>query len=314
MSKVIIGIHGLGNKPPKDLLKDWWEKSIHEGLNKLNLPKQKFDFDLVYWADILNKNPILPDTTNNKNSQFLKEKYLPEQNLSSTESPGFRKKASEYFEKYYEKIIVDEVMSLEHPALTNFFIRYNVKELEVYYSHADFYYQGEKRLIKDVMIERLTDILKKHKYKQIMLVAHSMGSMISHDALMDKSDGISIDTLVTLGSPLGQKYIINKIETEHKDNSHKRLKVPECIKKNWFNMSDQEDPIALIHTLSDIYKCNSLGVKVIDKLVQNSYSNTEDRNPHKSFGYLRTTEFAELIHEFLSPKKRTVFAFMKKIF
>lgn len=28
MSKIIIGIHGLGNKPPKAILTDWWARSI----------------------------------------------------------------------------------------------------------------------------------------------------------------------------------------------------------------------------------------------------------------------------------------------
>ena len=314
MSKVIIGIHGLGNKPTKNLLKEWWEQSILEGLQKLNFSRQDFELELVYWADILNKIPILPDATKDKNSQFLKEKYLPEQNVGPAEPPGLRKKSAEYLARYYEKIIVDEVMSLEHPALTDFFIKYNMRELEAYYSHADFYYQGEKRSIKEVMVERLTDTLKKHKNKEIMLVAHSMGSMISHDALMDKSDGIAIDTLVTLGSPLGQKYVINKIEAEHKSISHQRLKVPECIKKNWYNLSDPEDQIALTHSISEIYTSNSKGVKVIDKLVKNSYSNSEDRNPHKSYGYLRTLEFAAIVHQFISTEKRTVFSILKKLF
>ncbi|MCK9212512.1 MAG: lipase family protein [Ignavibacteriaceae bacterium] len=314
MSKVIIGIHGIGNKPTKNLLKEWWEKSIYEGLNKLNFPKQNFDFELVYWADILNKEPILPDETNNKNSLFQKEKYAAEQNLFTNEIPGLRKKAVDYLEKYYEKIIVNGVMSLEYPTITDLFVHYNLKELEAYFSQVDFYYQGEKRLIKEVMMERLTNVLKKHKHKQILLIAHSMGSMISHDALIDKLDGISIDTLVTLGSPLGQKYVMKKIETEHNHNFHNRLKVPENIKKNWYNLSDQEDPIALVHTLSDIYKSNLNGVKVIDKLVKNNYSNLGDRNPHKSYGYLRTSEVAEILSNFITVEKRSIFSFFKKRF
>ena len=312
MSKVIIGIHGIGNKPPKSLLKKWWEESIAEGLNKLKVPKQNFDFKLVYWADIFSKEPLLPNEANGKKSSFAKEKYVAEQNTPLDEPSGFRKKVADYLEKYYEKVIVDEIMSFDHPALTNFFVHYNVKELESYYSQADFYYQGEKRLIKDVMIERLTDTLKKHRYDQIMLVAHSIGSMISHDALMDKSDGITVDTLVTLGSPLGQKYVMKKIETEHKNNSHHRLKVPGNVLKNWYNFSDAEDPIALVHSLSEIYKQNDHGVMVIDKLVKNNYVNAGERNPHKSYGYLRTPEVAEIIHKFISPKKRKFFSFFRK--
>ena len=211
-------------------------------------------------------------------------------------------------------MIVNGVMSLEYPTITDLFIHYNLKELEAYFSLADFYYQGEKRLIKEVMMKRLITVLKKHRHNQILLIAHSMGSMISHDALMDKSAGTTIDTLVTLGSPLGQKYVMKKIESEHNHNFLDRLRVPENIKKNWYNLSDPEDPIALVHLLSDIYKSNSNGVRVIDKLVKNNYYNLGDRNPHKSYGYLRTPEVAEILSNFLTVEKRSIFSFFKKIF
>jgi len=314
MSKIIIGIHGLGNKPPKNILKDWWEKSIIEGLNKYNFPIRDFDFELVYWADILNKEPLIPDETNRRSSLFLAEKYVPEQNSISNEPQGFRKKAVEYLEKYYEKILVNGVMSLNHPLLTDLFIHFNLRDLESYYSSSSIYYQGVKRLVRDVMIERLTDALNKHKNKKILLVAHSMGSIIAHDALIDHAADINVDTLVTIGSPLGQKYVLNKINLEQKSNSKNKLKVPDCIWKNWYNLSDLEDQVALTHTLSEIYESNSKGLKVIDKLVKNNYMISGDRNPHKSYGYLRTREFAEIFSEFITPEKHSIFTFLKKIF
>jgi len=313
MSKVIIGIHGLGNKPPKNLLKEWWLQSINEGLQKLTTANHHFDFELVYWADIFNKEPLLPVESNVKNSEFQKEKYVPEVTTLPEESPGFRKKAVEYLEKYYEKIIVDEVMSLEHPSLTNFFIHYNMRELEAYYSHEDYYYQGEKKLIKEVLIARLTDVLKKHGHNQILLVAHSMGSMISHDALIDNPQ-ITLDSLVTIGSPLGHKYVTSKLESSDKNNSDGRLKVPENIRKSWFNLSDPEDKVALVPTLSDIYAANSSGIKVSDIQVKNTYINGGDRNPHKSYGYLRTIEFARIVNEFLQPEKRKFLSVIKNFF
>ncbi len=63
MSKIIIGIHGLGNKPPKELLARWWKEAILEGLRKNNYSAKDFNFELVYWADILHKNPLDPNET-----------------------------------------------------------------------------------------------------------------------------------------------------------------------------------------------------------------------------------------------------------
>lgn len=314
MSKVVIGIHGIGNKPPKDLLKEWWLKSFSEGLKKINSNNRTFDFEIVYWADIFNKEPLLPEDAKDKNSPFIKESYVPEEESVLDKTPGFRKKAADFLEKYYDKIIVDEVMSLEYPTLTNFLIHYNMRELEAYYSKEDFYYQGEKRLIKEVMIERLNNVLMRFREKKIMLVAHSMGSMIAHDTLMNNLSNLKIDTFVTIGSPLGQKYVLKKMESEYKNDSTSRLKVPENILKNWYNLSDPEDQVAVVHSLSDIYKENSKGMKVIDKLVKNNYVNSGDRNPHKSYGYLRTPEFAEILSNFLTVEKRSIFSFFKKIF
>ena len=58
MKQVIIGIHGLGNKPPKYLLKKWWKDSIKEGFNKNGFKNELPEFELVYWADILNQKPL----------------------------------------------------------------------------------------------------------------------------------------------------------------------------------------------------------------------------------------------------------------
>ncbi len=38
MKKIIIGIHGIGNKPPAKILRKWWLNSIYEGLKKYNYP------------------------------------------------------------------------------------------------------------------------------------------------------------------------------------------------------------------------------------------------------------------------------------
>ena len=55
MRKIIIGIHGLGNKPPEDLLKIWWKKAIREGLKAIGHPRYFFKFELDVFESILDK-------------------------------------------------------------------------------------------------------------------------------------------------------------------------------------------------------------------------------------------------------------------
>jgi hypothetical protein len=119
--------------------------------------------------------------------------------------------------------------------------------------------------------------------------------------------------LISIGSPLGQKYVLKKMLGEQKDNSEKKLKVPENITKNWYNLSDLDDQVALNHLLAEIYIPNSKGVKIIDKLIQNNYIDDGIKNSHSSYGYLRTPELTAIVHSFLVYKKYNLFRwFFKK--
>ena len=61
MSYVIIGIHGLANKPPEDVLSGWWQDAIYEGLENLGGGAPAIEFDMVFWADHLHPELQDPD-------------------------------------------------------------------------------------------------------------------------------------------------------------------------------------------------------------------------------------------------------------
>ena len=58
MVNVIIGIHGLGNKPPKILLEHWWKLSMIEGLKQHGFQSVLPKFEMVYWAGIIYDKPL----------------------------------------------------------------------------------------------------------------------------------------------------------------------------------------------------------------------------------------------------------------
>ena len=254
MPKIIIGIHGLGNKPPKKTLEKWWKQAIVDGLKNYNYPISKFKFELVYWADILHPEPLNLNETDKANPLYLSEPYSSDQFTELNEVMSFREKALNYLEKYSDKIILNGVMSLKLPSLTDLFIHRHLRDLETYYSPTLINYNGSKRPVREVIVERLAEVLKKYRDKKILLIAHSMGAIITQDALIDYVPDIEIDTLVTIGSPLGQKYYIKKIQTEHNSGYSNKLKVPENIYRYWYNLSDLEDQVAVNHNLAKIYK------------------------------------------------------------
>jgi hypothetical protein len=59
---VIIGIHGLANKPPVDEKTRWWKSAIAEGLTRnVGLAAPDFAFEFVYWADLRYEAPLPVD-------------------------------------------------------------------------------------------------------------------------------------------------------------------------------------------------------------------------------------------------------------
>ena len=73
MSKIIIAIHGLGNKPPQDILKKWWKMAISEGLKHIGHFRLFFKFEFIYWADILHTNPLDPQIKDKDDPLYLDE-------------------------------------------------------------------------------------------------------------------------------------------------------------------------------------------------------------------------------------------------
>ncbi|MCD6116010.1 hypothetical protein J7K93_03255 [bacterium] len=299
MKKIIIGIHGLKNKPSVQILEQWWKDSIIEGLewNKKRKLKQ-IPFYLVYWADILHKEPLDAFETDPAHHLFLAEPYVPSLRIgfNNDEHENISNKIVELFETQFAKVFLNSDLTINFSDITDILIKHLFKDLNVYYSPESADDNGVREKIQN----RLFDVLYKNRKKKIMLIAHSMGSIIAYDVLFKKQDILNIDTFVTIGSPLGIPVIMEKIKKEHRlRNSVKTLPIPESIKGQWINLYDPEDKIPLKYTLASKYRKNKSGVKVKDQLVYNDYVFKNRENHHKSFGYLRTSKISDLILQFL---------------
>lgn len=306
MSKIIIGIHGLGNKPQKDLLEEWWISAIKEGFKLAGIKSPKFKLELIYWADLIYDQPENLEITDKKNPYFLEEPYtlsphpkLPEKDTS------FRKKMLQFIEERLEKVFLNADFSLNYKGVNDIILHRYFRELEMYYSNI-----GEQRTLKRNTRQRLLNILDKYKFDDILLISHSMGSIIAYDVLQFEIKRQKIHTFVTMGSPLGLPFIRTKISDEMKEN-HENLSIrtPYCISNAWLNFADLEDKVALNFDLSNDFAPNSKGIFPTDFEITNDYESRGVKNPHKSFGYLRNPEFIHQLHLFL--KERTPFTFKK---
>lgn len=302
MSKIIIGIHGLGNKPSKRLLRKWWKKSIREGLKAIGYPRLFFKFELVYWANYLHPEPLKLKVKDKKNPLYIKEPYRPAEVFIRKKPSKLRLKILDYLEKQLDKIFLKEDMSIHFSAVSDMIIRRFFKDLDAYYSQTCINLDKKDCLVKDVLRKKLAHVIKKHRKKEILVIGHSMGSIIAYDVLTQSVPQIDVDTFVTIGSPLGLPVIMCKIAAELNRNCKKepKLTTPENVVRNWYNFSDLEDKVSINYNLGDDYDENSHHIRAIDKIVLNNYEHNGHRNPHKIYGYLRTPEFSEVVNEFLN--------------
>ena len=103
---------------------------------------------------------------------------------------------------------------------------------------------------------------------------------------------------ITIGSPLGVGLVKNNVRGE-RSYSKPSLRTPTVVKRRWANYADRKGPVAFDSHLRDDFGANSSAVRVEDDLVTNDYTAQGDRNPHKSYGYLRTPEISMHIQQFI---------------
>ena len=280
---VIIGIHGLANKPEENTLKDWWKLSILEGLARnQGRTSQELSFESVYWANVRHANPIRNEDND--------EPY--------TEAEGAGPLKT-YKDGWWDDVVARAGDYLAAPldAAKKYFgfdeiadavLRMKLQDLATYY---------DKPAIRDELRKRLKDAVLRNADKRIMVIAHSMGSIIAYDvlrALGRETRSLAIDHFVTIGSPLGLPHVKYKIYQEND-----LVRTPSVVNR-WTNFADRRDPVAADVQLASDYAPNDRGVRVRDDLIINGYvSPGAEANYHKSYGYLRAPEVSQAIRSFI---------------
>ena len=299
--KIIIGIHGLGNKPPPSLLQRWWKEAIMEGLRVHGMPRYFLNFELVYWADILHPEPEDPGIKDEEHPLFIDFPYVPAANLLRKEPGKIRKKILDYLEKVTDEVLLNDDLSINFSKITDKIIHRYFTDLEAYYnSGLD---------AKDEIRGRLLETLHKHRKKDILLIAHSMGTIVAYDVLSQHGPETTVDTFVTTGSPLGVPVVIAKIAGEQAsgNNRRRKLRTPEKVTGNWYNHSDLEDKIAANYNLMDDYGPNDRNISPVDSIVSSDYEYKCKKNLHSAYGYVRTPEMAGIIDKFLKQNRPRLF-------
>lgn len=306
MANLIIGIHGLSNKPPKSTLSDWWKAAIKEGLDQnCGIEDADFEFEMVYWADLLYKNPQHTDKNFDFDSLYTDQPYIP----------AVQGNLKEYKEGWLDNIreavsntggrVLDAAREYTGlGAVSDWLLDQKLRDLAFYYDKTRLILDRNERAreARQVLMDELMNTLKRRRGDRMMLIAHSMGTIISYDVLRElgqQSVSFPVQHFVTIGSPLGLPIVKERIYSE-RSYTDVPVRTPTVVTERWVNYADRKDVVAIDTHLRDDFRENDSGIRVEDDLVLNSYVGLNgDVNSHKSYGYLRTPELSSHIRSFL---------------
>ena len=134
----------------------------------------------------------------------------------------------------------------------------------------------------------------------VLLIGHSMGSVIAYDSLWELSasgrDHVKLDMLLTMGSPLGQRYMQKRLKGA-RETGYERY--PNNIRR-WKNLAAIGDLTALNPALADDFEeMLELGLleSFDDDTLLTYFRLDGDLNVHAEYGYLVHEKTARTICE-----------------
>lgn len=178
--------------------------------------------------------------------------------------------------------------------LPNQVVRNTIRETERYFNNDDGIGEQVRELIKAPLRTMFTE------GDRVMLIGHSMGSIIAYDALWElwhkeRNPG-RVDLFLTLGSPLGMQFVQQRL-VGFRAPPERRF--PGNIRR-WQNAAAQGDLTALDRNLKhDFYPMLEQGltesIEDINAGLYTYFRNQDGLNVHRSYGYLAHPQIGRVI-------------------
>jgi pimeloyl-ACP methyl ester carboxylesterase len=263
----VVFVHGLGNKPESNELLRIWQRSLGRE-NGIDLSAAGIASSMVYWADVFYPSPD-PDIAKYESTEDLELSKEQEASAADSEvrvkdqlSSGEQAFLDGLAKKYdvnitypdesngvvnADKIAVDVYERIPLPGfLKERVMARFVKEAYAYiFDKESSPTEGKKYKVRAELRERFISNLKKIKAENpnqpIVVISHSMGTMIAYDCLKCVPDCPKVDWLYTIGSPLGIDEIQDGFVpawTREDGYPHEKLT------QGWINIYDPLDVVA----------------------------------------------------------------------
>lgn len=289
--KTIIFVPGKNPKPPATLHKQQLLRCLLHGIRQIDsevaveiertdafsLVAWNYHFyhryrdigDIVPWVDrLLQQQTILPHDINDARPlKYRLTKFL---------------------------YMLGDNLPLLIPLIPDKRVKLSIQDTERYFINRDNIGCMTRELQKNSLRDAVA------RQDKVLLIGHSMGSVIAYDALweLDHLEGISecVDTFLTIGSPLGMNYVQKRLL----GNTDSSTPTYPCNMRTWVNVSARGDLVALDPVLGNDYgEMVARGyiedIRDMGRNIYNFYRDEKGLNVHKSYGYLVNPVVAQLI-------------------
>lgn len=163
-------------------------------------------------------------------------------------------------------------------------MRAAIADTRRYFSNQDGVAVAVRHLVADALLEAWRD------QRRVLLVGHSLGSVIAFDVLWELSHRFAepgrVDLFLSIGSPLGLRFVRSQLLGAREQG---RRRYP-CNIRRWLNLAAVGEMTALDRPMATAWgEMRGLGLVegIDDRLdLQTYFRGPEGLNLHKCYGYL----------------------------
>jgi hypothetical protein len=292
----IIYIPGMKPKPPVEAHEEMLWRCLLNGVGRASpnvardLARQRDIFRVAPWSRLFydeqtSVEPDLPGV----------ERLLA---LDGPEDDDLLE--ARHWHKRVGKLIY--LLSDKFPFLINWLanpdLEETLKETRRYFEDEDGVATRIRQLIADRLLASWTP------GSRLLVIAHSLGSVIAFDTLWElsyrKCSDIQIDLFMTLGSPLGLNFIRHRMLNARESGVRQ---FPTNIRR-WSNFAAIGEMTALDRKLADDYH-EMVELELVDSIhdepnLQTYFRGPDGLNVHKCYGYMANHKTGAAIAEWVS--------------
>jgi len=328
MTKRIIMIHGRSTKSSQASHVALWKRALMEGLRRVGkeaatkaaIQAGTLTVEVVYYGDICNR--ILAanskkhrDSLTSRDPANGNAPCLPEGHIESALQRLFA--IPDYTKAAYRKVVRNSPQTLVLDEAASFFsalgafaslgsvntalIGAGLSDLRAYFHEHAVASEIRSRLhqVLDPAVRNADDIC---------LISHSLGCMVSYDALWKisrrsefapiRANSGRVAKWVTIGCPLGEIGVQNNLLDA---GFFRTDKFPKDIITDWVNFAAHDDFVAHEPKMktNDNYArfVGNEVASITDRRLWNCYEQLNAPNPHKAYGYLANPKLGTAVAE-----------------